>query len=100
VDYKLGYQFNHKGPNSWLTGLVLGHEFTNKLEADVEFYSPGTVHPFDAEPTLEVGARYKIHRPVILLLMSGRSLEPARPNQSYFVGYFGLQFLLPAKSYK
>ncbi len=100
VDYELGYQFNHKGPNSWLTGLVVGHEFTPKFEADVELYSQGPVHPFDAQPTIGVGARYKIHRPVILLLMSGRSFEPARSNQSYFVGYFGLQFLLPAKSYK
>jgi hypothetical protein len=36
---------------------------------------------------------------VILLLMVGRSLESARPNQSYVVGYFGLQFLLPPNSY-
>jgi hypothetical protein len=49
---------------------------------------------------MDFGARYKLHRPVILLLMAGRSLEPARPNQSYFVGYFGIQLLLPTKSYK
>jgi hypothetical protein len=36
---------------------------------------------------------------VILLLMAGRSLEPARNNQSYFLGYFGIQLLLPPKSY-
>src|SRR5580658_8579832 len=77
----------------------LGHEFTKKLEMDVEFYSQGTFHPSAYQPTLELGARYKIHSPIILLLMSGRSFEPASPNQSYFVGYFGLQFLLPPKSY-
>jgi len=32
--------------------------------------------------------------------MAGRSLEPTRSNQSYFVGYFGIQLLLPPKSYK
>ena len=100
VDYELGYQFSHKGPDSWLTGLVLGHEFTPKLEADLEVYSLGTFHPSFAQPTIEIGARYKLHSPVILLLMTGRSLEAARPNQSYFVGYFGLQFLLPPRSYK
>jgi hypothetical protein len=47
-----------------------------------------------------LGARYKLHSPVILLLMAGRSLEPAHNNQSYFVGYFGVQFLLPPRSYK
>jgi hypothetical protein len=100
VNYEIGYQFTHKGPDSWLTGLVVGHEFTPRLEGDVELYSQGTFHPSVAQPTIGVGGRYKIHRPVILLVMAGRSLEPTRPNQSYFVGYFGLQFLLPTKSYK
>ena len=100
VDGEFGYQFVHRGPDGWLTGLVVGHDFTPKLEGDIEFYSQGTFHPGQAKPTLELGARYKIHRPVILLLMAGRSLESTRPNQPYFVGYFGLQFLLPPKSYK
>ena len=99
VDYEIGYQAVHKGPNGWITGLVLGHDFTKKFEMDTEFYSQGTFHAFEAQPTIGVGARYKIHKPVILLLMSGRSLEPTRSNQSYFIGYFGLQFLLPPKSY-
>jgi hypothetical protein len=100
ADCELGYQFARNGPDGWLTGLVLGHGFTPKLEMDAEFYSQGTFHPSDSQPTIGVGARYKIHRPVIILLMAGRSLEPTRPNQSYFVGYFGLQLLLPPKSYK
>src|ERR1700678_3121876 len=91
VDYEIGYQFVHKGPDGWLTGLVIGHDFTPKLEADVEFYSQGTFHPSGNQPTIDVGARYKIHSPVILLVMAGRSLEPARSNQSCFLGYFGLQ---------
>jgi hypothetical protein len=67
---------------------------------DMELYATGTFHPSDNQPTIGLGARYKIHRPVILLFMAGRSLEPARSNQSYFVGYFGIQFLLPSRSYK
>jgi hypothetical protein len=100
VNYEIGYQFVHNGPNGWLTGLVLGHEFTPKLEVDMEFYNQGPFHLPDNQPTLGFGARYKIHKPAILLFMAGRSLEPARDNQSYFVGYFGVQFLLPPKSYK
>ena len=99
LDYEVGYQFVHKGPDSWLTGLVIGHDFTPKLELDMEFYYQGTFHPAESQPTLDFGGRYKIHRPVILLFMAGRSLEPTRSNQSYFVGYFGIQFLLPPKSY-
>jgi hypothetical protein len=100
VNWEVGYQFVHKGPDGWLGGLVVGHDFTSKLEMDIEFYSQGAFHPSSSQPTLELGARYKIHRPVILLLMAGRSLEPTSSNQSYFVGYFGIQFLLPPKSYK
>lgn len=100
MDYELGYQFVHKGPNGWLTGLVVGHDFTPKLELDMEIYAQGTFHPSEDQPTFEFGGRYKIHRPVILLFMAGRSFEPARSNQSYFLGYFGVQFLLPPKSYK
>ena len=37
VDYEIGYQFVHKGLDGWLTGLVVGHEFTSKLEGDIEF---------------------------------------------------------------
>ncbi len=100
VDYEVGYQFVHKGPDGWLTGLVIGHDVTSKLEMDLELYSQGTFHPSNSQPTIGLGGRYKIHRPAILLFMAGRSLEPTRPNQSYFVGYFGVQLLLPPRSYK
>jgi len=100
VDYEIGYQFVHKGPNAWLTGLVIGHDLTSKLEIDMELYNQGTFHPSNNQPTIDFGARYKIHSPIIVLLMAGRALEPTRSNQSYFLGYFGLQFLLPPKSYK
>jgi hypothetical protein len=99
VNYEVGYQFTHHGPNTWLMGLVLGHDFSSKFEMDAEFYSQGALRPSNYQPTLGLGLRYKIHRPVILLMMSGRSLEATHPNQSYFIGYFGLQFLLPPKSY-
>jgi hypothetical protein len=100
VDYEIGYQFVHKGPNGLLTGLVVGRDFTPKLEIDMELYYQGTFRPSENQPTIDFGARYKIRRPVILLFMAGRSLEPRRSNQSYFVGYFGIQFLLPPKFYK
>jgi hypothetical protein len=99
VDYELGYQAVHKGPDGWLMGVVIGHEFTPKFELDAEIYAQGTFRPSEYQPTIDFGARYKIHSPVILLMMAGRSFKPAQSNQPYFVGYFGLQFLLPPKSY-
>ena len=99
VDYEIAYQLVHKGANGWLTGLVVGHEFTRKLEGDAEFYNVGMFHPSANQPTIDFGGRYKLHRPVILLFMAGRSLEAAHSNQAYFLGYFGVQLLLPPKSY-
>jgi hypothetical protein len=99
VNFEMGYQFVHKGPNGGLLGLVVGRDVTKKLEMDMELYYQGTFHPSENQPTIDFGARYKLHRPVILLFMAGRSLESTRSNQAYFLGYFGLQFLLPLKSY-
>lgn len=95
VNWEVGYNFVHYGGDGYLAGLVVGHEFKEKLELDAEFYSVGALHPAINSDTLEIGARYKIHPPFILLLMAGRSLENARNGQPYFVGYFGMQFLLP-----
>lgn len=102
VDINLegGYNIIQHAPNGWLTGLVVGHQFTKRLELDAEFYSTGTFHPSYAQPTLDVGARYRMHYPLILLLMAGRGVEPARSNQPYFVGYFGVQILLPRRSFE
>lgn len=101
VDYEAGYQFVHNGADGWISGLVVGHEFKHRLEVDAEVYGQGTFHASsDAQPVFDMGARYKLHNPVILLLMAGRGLRPARPDQPYFVGYFGLQFLLPSRAYK
>ena len=100
VDFELGYQFVHKGPDGWITGLVIGHDFTPKLEGDMELYAQGTFHPTENQPTIDFGARYKLRPSMILLLMAGRSLEPARGSQSYFLGYFGVQFLLSSKPHK
>jgi hypothetical protein len=100
VDYEIGYQFVHKGPDGWLSGLVVGHDFTAKLEGDVELYSQGTFHPSENQPTIDFGGRYKIRPSLILLVMAGRGLEPTSHNQSYFIGYFGLQFLLSTRPHK
>jgi len=99
VNYEVGYQFVHKGPDGWISGLVVGHDFTPRFEMDMELYSQGGFHRFDGQPVVDLGARYKLHNPVILLLMAGRGLEPTRSNEPYFVGYFGIQVLLPSRAY-
>ena len=100
VDFELGYNFVHNGPSGWLAGVVVGHTFSSKFELDGEFYTQSTYNPYVSQPTLELGGRYRIHRPIVLLLMAGRGVQPTSPNHPYFVGYFGVQFLLPPKSYE
>jgi hypothetical protein len=99
LNWEVGYNAVHLGSDGYLAGLVVGHEFTNNFEMDAEFYSVGQFHPAVNSDTFGIGARYKIHPPFILLLMAGRSVEAARNGQPYFVGYFGMQFLLPPKPF-
>jgi len=98
ANFEVGYSFVHGGASGWLGGLVIGHTF-GRLEMDTEFYNESTYNPYASQPTLDVGGRYRLHNPVILLFMAGRGLEDAGPRQPYFVGYFGAQFLLPSRAY-
>ncbi len=100
LNWEAGYNLVHLGSDGWIAGVVVGHDFTKNLEMDAEFYSVGAYHPLTSAETLGVGARYKIHPPLILLLMAGRSVAPAKNGQPYFVGYFGMQFLLPPKPFE
>ena len=79
--------------------MVVGRDVSKKLELDAEFFGLGTFKGADNQETLEGGARYKLHPPFILLLMAGRSLLPARNSQPSFIGYFGMQVLLPPKPF-
>jgi len=99
IDYEIGYQIVRKGSDQWISGLVIGHDFSPKLELDMEVYALGPFHLPDVQPTFDFGGRYKLHSPVILLFMAGRSMEPASTKQPYFVGYFGIQLLLPPKPF-
>jgi len=99
LNFELGYNFVHNGPSGWLTGLIAGHTFNPRFEIDAEYYNISTYNPYQSQPTIDVGGRYRIHNPIVLLLMAGRGLEHAGPTQPYFVGYFGVQFLLPSRAY-
>jgi hypothetical protein len=99
INWEVGYNAVHLGPDGWLTGFVVGRDVTKKLEMDAEFYGLGAFHHSNNQDTLDAGARYKLRPPFILLLMAGRSVAPARNGQPYLVGYFGMQFLLPPKPF-
>ena len=93
LDFEAGYYFAHRGPEERILGFVAGHEFTRRLELDVELYND---HAMGAEPnftTLDVGGRYRLGRGFILLFMAGRSIANST-GQVDFMGYLGVQILL------
>ncbi|MGA3205751.1 MAG: hypothetical protein ABSF12_24925 [Bryobacteraceae bacterium] len=99
VNWEVGYNGVHLGPSDWIAGLMVGHDVTKKLEVDAEFYGIQTFNHSNNQQTIDGGLRYKLRPPFILLLMAGRSATSAHNGQPYFVGYFGMQFLLPPKPF-
>jgi hypothetical protein len=100
VNWELGYNAVHLGPDGWIAGFVAGRDVSKKLELDAEFYQLATFDHSQNQLTVDAGARYKLRPPFILLLMAGRSVEAASKGQPYFIGYFGMQFLLPPKPFE
>ena len=101
INGELGYTFVQSGPNTWLTGVVAGHEKRIRhrksgFEIDAEFYASGDVSGNVTQETLGGGFRFEVHPPFVLLAMAGRSLR--HPTGS-FNGYFGMQLLLPPKDF-
>ena len=99
VNFETGYQIVRHDRDAWITGLVVGKELTKRFELNGEFYDQGTFRDFVNQPVLDFGGRYKLHNPIVLLFMAGRGLESSGLSQPHFVGYFGLQFLLPSRAY-
>jgi hypothetical protein len=99
VNWEVGYNLVHRGPNGYISGFIVGHDVTKKLEADAEVFASGTYRHVGDQDTVDAGLRYKLRPPFIILLMAGRSVAAARDSQPYFVGYFGIQILLPTKPF-
>lgn len=99
VNWEVGYNLVHRGPNGYIAGFIVGHDVTKKLEVDAEIFNSGSWRNTGNQDTLDGGLRYKLRPPFILLLMAGRSVTTARDTQPYFVGYFGVQILLPTKPF-
>jgi hypothetical protein len=96
VDVEAGYFFPRRGAarGERILGLVVGHEFTPRLELDAELYDD---HAVDAPPqgtTWDIGGRYKISRRFIALFMAGRSFSATSSGEPQFMAYLGIQILL------
>jgi hypothetical protein len=116
-DGEVGYNFgNRQTPQSWGRGLVVGHEFSDRTEAYVEFYDQqdanrvkagfgtgqfATGAPKQRQVTLGLGGRQALNhaKTLNLLLMGGRAIQAisASNSQPSWIAYVGLQVLLGPK---
>ena len=104
IDGEVGYWFtNRKVPQSWIRGMIIGHEFTSKTEAYVEIYDQQDATRVDGaakgrQATTGLGGRHAVDRKhsILLLLMGGRSFQEIAPDnlQPSWIAYVGVQFLL------
>jgi hypothetical protein len=104
IDGEVGYWFtNHNVSQSWIRGLIAGHEFSPKTEAYAEIYDQQDANRVNGEPkereaTLGLGGRRGLNRTntILLLLMAGRSFQHVAPEngQPSWIAYVGVQLLL------
>jgi hypothetical protein len=104
VDGEAGYWFtNHNVPQSWIRGLIIGRDFTERTQAYVEIFDQQDANRVEGaskqrETTLGLGGRQALNRnkSVVLLLMGGRSFQKitSGSGQPSWIAYVGLQFLV------
>ena len=100
---EVGYRLAGKGAsNSWIQGIIAGHEFRKDTELYLELYNlrearvaPGTERA--GETTLGLGGRAPLVKGhwLRLIAMGGHGLVSATPQngQPTWIAYVGLQFL-------
>jgi hypothetical protein len=107
ISGEVGYWFANKNvPNSWIRGVIVGHEFKKKTEVDMELYDQDDTRATATElKTRESTIGIGFHTPlgkkgsVWLLGMVGRSLLPVTPTngQPSWIASLGLQFVTSRK---
>jgi hypothetical protein len=100
---EVGYWFTSKAgpdpvPNSWIRGLLVGHEFKSKTELYLDLHDELDVQGPERQSTLGVGGRQPIgmHGKMLFLGMVGRAIGVQTPTngQPSWIAYFGVQLQL------
>lgn len=94
VDAEIGYFPPRHGQSERTLGFVIGHDFTPRLELDVEAYDDRVSGTPRRNTTLDLGGRYHFNDHFIALLMAGHGLNGAANGQFEFIGYVGIQILI------
>jgi hypothetical protein len=97
---------NHNVPDRWGRGLIVGHEFSERLELYGEIYDLQDVSrigtaPKQRELTLDVGGRRTLDRAghLRLLFLGGRGIQAVTRQNSEpdWIAYIGVQILFGPK---
>jgi hypothetical protein len=97
---------NHNVPDRWGRGLIVGHEFSERLELYGEIYDLQDISRMDAAPkqralTADVGGRQTLDRAghLRLLFLGGRSIQAVsrRNSEPDWMAYVGVQILFGPK---
>ena len=119
VDGEVGYHFGNQSlPQSWIRGMIVGHEFSDSTEAYAEIYDQQDANRFPAgrgvgefatgqskqrQTTLGLGGRQALNKKknLILMLMGGTSFQTVSVNNSQptWIAYVGLQVLLTPNTF-
>jgi hypothetical protein len=101
---EVGHWFgNRLVPSRWGRGLILGHEFSDRLELYGEIYDLQDANRIGAIPkqralTLDMGGRQTLDRNghIRLLFMGGRGIQAvtSRNSEPNWIAYIGVQFLI------
>lgn len=94
LDAEIGYFPARHGQSEQILGFVAGHDFTERLELDIEIYDDRVSGTQRRNTTLDLGGRYHLDEHLIALAMAGHGLNGAANGQIEFIGYFGLQILI------
>jgi hypothetical protein len=94
INGEIGRSFAGEGASEWLYGISTEAEITRRLELVGELHGERP----DSEPTeliVNVGARQKVTRRLILMLAAGRAVRGLPEERPHLLAYAGLQLNLP-----
>jgi hypothetical protein len=99
-----GYQFGNRDvPQSWVRGLMIGHDFKRGTQLYAEIYDRQDANRIDGLPkrrdaSVDFGGRQTLdrHKRILLLLMGGRSFQTVAVERSQpsWIAYVGFRFIL------
>jgi hypothetical protein len=82
-----------KSASGWTYGVVIGHEITDRLEAEVELHGEGARSFHATELAALAGVRWKLHAHLFLLASLGRELRNHFESGTHLLSYFAVQWL-------